>query len=325
MYEWEINTRELSNLRAILDHCLAGDDTFQLHGSYGDIYIQAACVYEKIIKENKKYNIFIDQRYGGLLKKHEKKGCRILLISGNEVNRLFNKYEILGNKINLPIRMLPTIYPMIPELIADGLLDYNEFVRKLVDLQPKQKYIGIEDEEDFEIAKTLLIEKKIKLNKTILFSLDNNTHNEIIEEDALKLTKYFNNNGWDILINDSGSIGNLSTKYNELKKKYKSIKVPPELSVSIVKNCGLYIGGSNGFTTIQGLFNKTPGVHILGDGIHFEGKYLIDKFQNKVDIQSCKLSEASKNHFNYNHLEVNYTNNKIEDVLLEIEKYLRDE
>jgi hypothetical protein len=323
MYEWEINTQELNNLSLILSYCKENKYTYQVHGSFGDVYIQIACIYEKIKKENEKYNIIIEEKYAKLVKKLEKKGCKILLINGGGINNLFNKYQILGNKTNLPIRLLPTIYPMIPDLISEGLLDYNEFLRKLIGLSPSTKYINLEEDEEFEEAKEYLRKNNISFNNTVLLSLDNNTHHELIEEDVLKIIKILERNKWEILINDSGNLTSNETKYKKIIEKFNKIKVPAHLCVSIVKLCGFYIGGSNGFTTLQGLFNTTPGIHIVGNGINYKHDLVIDKFDNNYKLNAIMLSSCAKKHFQNNHQEIVYTNNGIEDVLNKIDENLK--
>jgi hypothetical protein len=79
--------------------------------------------------------------------------------------------------------------------------------------------------------------------------------------------------------------------------KWPKIKIPPHLAVTIASLSGAYIGGTNGFSTIQALFNKNVvGMHLI-NGESKKGAYLRDKSGNQILIDQYFHKNAFADQF----------------------------
>jgi len=180
---------------------------------------------------------------------------------------VFNNINLLGRHENYPIRLLPTLYPLIAELINSGKLLYLDFMRNLIGSNCIGKIGAIESAIHEDEARKILIDNDIRLGKTVLICADNNSQATFSEEVWVEIINTVTHSGWDVCINDSG---NLTSDERILLKGYhadqniKFLKIPPYLPISLTRLMGSYIGGSNGFITICAHFaESTRGLHLI--------------------------------------------------------------
>jgi hypothetical protein len=162
--------------------------------------------------------------------------------------------------------MMATLYPFVNDLIKSGSLAYLDFLRVMA----KSESIGAMEPMETsgwhrDSAMQLLAEADVPVGKTVLLSCDNNTQIEFSETFWLEVAALVRNAGLIPCLNASGTSRSnhqpvLLREVDYLKK----IVVPPHLAVSVAAACGFYIGGTNGFTGIQCLFNEpAKGLHLI--------------------------------------------------------------
>ena len=180
MHEWQTPKLEpLALLQNILNHCLPNSTIFHVHGSFGDVYLQLAAIKECQIN-NRKVSIIIDERYSRLAQAAATPDAKIIFAPGEYVNTVLTKLGLLGRSKTLPIRLLSTLYPMIPELILDDQLQQSAFLRQMVWSEKVGPFAEIENYEVLrEEADKIILEAGGKLGRSILISADNNTQREL--------------------------------------------------------------------------------------------------------------------------------------------------
>ena len=301
MFEYSLNNQLISNI-INLSKALGSDKTAHLHGSFGDIYCQLSVINEyNFINENK-INILIDESYSELIKKTKSdKLCKVFFTNSNGINSLLSNFSVLGINSNLPIRMLPTVYPMIPELINEAKIAYIDFLRLLIGSKVEGKLRPIESDSDFEDAKKILHNNDLPIGKTVLLTCDHNTHQEFSEEFWFNLCNFISNLGLTPCLNASGTLNSGHKILNQ--SNIKRIKIPPHLAISLPAACGFFIGSTCGFQALQGFFNnKCICIHLVNAE---SGKYnyMKDKFGNIYLPKNLLLSIASPQQKLDTHLE----------------------
>ena len=88
-----------------------------------------------------------------------------------------------------------------------------------------------------------------------------------------------------------------------MDRNFKKINVPPELVVSIAEIAGLYASGTNGYATIQALFNDGFGFHFIKKNNN-GSNFIKDKFNNDIIIDQFFHKNSFKKEFLHNQVEV---------------------
>jgi hypothetical protein len=256
----------LSILTKLVRSVPEGCEIFHVHGSYGDIYIQLS-VLKEIALTGRKVAIIVDQLYTELvMRAGENLFAAVVTANGQFIDATLTSIGLLGRHDGLPTRMMATLYPFATDLIKSGSLAYLDFLRVMA----KSEAIGSMEPMETsswhrDTAMQLLAEAEVPIGKTVLMSCDNNTQLEFSEAFWLEVTALVRNAGLIPCLNASGTPRSnhqpvLLREVDYLKK----IAVPPHLAVSVAAACGFYIGGTNGFTGIQCLFNETAkGLHLI--------------------------------------------------------------
>ena len=275
MYEWAGQHDGLKIMDSFLAVTRTVDNSYHVCGSFGDIYIQIALIKEKYLSDklknvDQRICIFISPKFQQLVEfnfKDDAANVIVWLIESNLASTIFNKVNLIGKHKNFPLRLLPTVYPMIAELIMSGKLLYIDFMRQLIGSNCVGKMAGLESSAHLAEAHRILNQNQLSIGKTVLICADNNTHTEFPEEFWFEIIKIISSCGWDICLNDSGTLHSNDTKYlKQLRgiNRMKFIKIPPHLPTSMVTLMGSYIGGSNGFITVQACFSSsTVGMHLI--------------------------------------------------------------
>jgi hypothetical protein len=82
-----------------------------------------------------------------------------------------------------------------------------------------------------------------------------------------------------------------------INNNLKKIRIPPHLAVSIPEIAGAYVGGTNGFQTIQALFNSSSiGIHLINSDTLNEGK-ITDNFNNRISVSNLMHKHTFSNQF----------------------------
>jgi hypothetical protein len=324
MNEWQLNhispLKILSQLlRLKIENKL--NKIIHFHGSFGDIYCQLS-VYSET-NEQEGNLLLIDPRYNLLILNVKRELDCIAFVDSNNLNLQFSKIGLLGNDKDLPIRLLPTLYPQVPELISNLNLEYSSFLRYLLDSKHINQFKQIEKRNNIlsEIEQIFQENDLIK-GKTIIFSPDNNTQIEFSNEFWNSFVDYVRMLNWIPVLNNSGDLVNNKTKFT-FNEDVKRIKIPPHLAVSLPEYAGAYIGGTNGFQTIQALFNNvSKGIHLININM-IKDKMLHDKFGNKIKLDTYLHSKTFKNEFLNKQNEIlckdkfdDYIKDRINEILL---------
>ena len=298
MNEWQIShVSPLNLLSQLLDLKTKNNlnKIIHFHGSFGDIYCQLSVYAESI--NNLGNLLLIDIKYKELVLYVKNENDCIIFIDSAMLNNQFSKLDILGNDTTLPIRLLPTLYPMVPELMSNLELKYSAFLRLLLDSSEKNHFKQIEIRENtYEQVKNIFNDLDLPKGKTIIFSPDNNTQQIFSNEFWNDFLRFIEELKWTPVLNNSGNLSYSESKF-VFNSKIKKIKIPPHLAVSITEFAGAYIGGTNGFQTIQALFNKTSiGIHIINISSLSEGN-LLDNFGNRINLNTFIHENSFKNEF----------------------------
>jgi hypothetical protein len=305
MFEWQVNHMvDLDNFAKIMRVLPVNELTYHVHGSFGDVYIQLSALKELLEEKDEVFHILIDEKYGLLA--DQALGSKIgkFHINGNIVNNTFNKVGLIGKTGNLPLRLLPTLYPECSNLILSKRLRYSDFLRGIIDSKKTGFFSKIEDKSLLkQQAEDIIKNSGCIPGETIVISLDNNTHLEFSADFWIRIVEIINGNGISILLNDSGTLNfdgaNLLSNTN-----LPRIKIAPQMAVTIPSIAGGYIGGTNGFSTIQALFNdEVPGLHFI-NAIESHNNIIIDKFGTKYDEGVMFHSNLYTESFRNNQIEV---------------------
>jgi hypothetical protein len=293
MHEWELkNARSLQVFAAIIRAVPANFKCFHIYGSFGDVYLQCAAVAEILTQHDWAICVIIDESYAQLAKNTFGDRVRIIHANGAVINAALSQFEILSLQKEMPIRMLPTIYPMIPECILKGKLRYEDFLRVVTGSDQCGSFPEIENAEQLQSeARKILNDAGLPVGKTALICADNNTQIELPEDYWKIVVRVLKRLGWTPCLNDSGTLRlGEASKLRQLE--LPRIKVPPHLAVTLPMVAGTYLAGNNGFATIQALFNrKTKGFHII-NGFEERDGGIRDKGGNSIPTRLFFHSEA---------------------------------
>lgn len=245
-------------------HVGVKDAIFQVHGSFGDVYIQLS-VLKELIDRGASFAILIDEKYQRLAMTALGGRAQILFVNQPHLNMILNRQRVLGFSKDLPIRLLPTLYPMVAELMVSGLLKYSDFLRFLIHREVKQTgpFREIEGEGERIEARAQLESLRLRPGKTILISPFNNTQAPTPTKVLGHIIDIARAIGWDICVNTAASKIDFKSLYAS-HEDLVFFDVPAHIPVSFASLCGCYVGGTNGFSTIQALFNRDcRGIHII--------------------------------------------------------------
>jgi hypothetical protein len=267
LFEWQIRQLQLKNLFDIVNSLGPNCKIFAPHGSFGDIYFQSAIIKE-ICQNHARLAVLIDNRYREFASHifaenlNISTDFKIIALDMSQLNTILSTFNILGEQGNFPIRLLPTLYPGIPECIIHGHLQSVAFLRVIAGSSKSGLLPPIENSSYFRNrAIEYLLSHGLPVGKTVIISADNNTEAEFSENFWRNVVDLIRDNGLVPCLNSAGTVyggaARLLTNYNLPK-----LNVLPELIVSIPEAAGFYIGGTSGFTTIQACFNR------MGKGIH---------------------------------------------------------
>jgi hypothetical protein len=330
MFEYELRNDKFILLQKILNATQNYTVTFHFSGSLGDIYWQCSLVKECLSENNKyssadKIGIIIAENYKELILQtfREFNNINLIFINSAIISDLMNYFNINGLIDKFPIRLLPTAYSLIPNLLLSGKLQYADFIRELIGSDTTGHFQEIEDANSLEQARNIIIQNDIQIGRTVLICADNNTHLEISDEYWDKIFRKINELGWDICINSSGNL--INNNQIKLKQfKYKTLKVPPQLVISITRLLGSYIGGTNGFISLQATFNSyTKGIHII-NSIGNYSNIIKDKSNNNYNVKYCFQENFFKEQFKFLQREILLQNEyDLQKVYFNLEEILK--
>lgn len=273
---------------------------FHVHGSFGDIYLQLS-VLRELANSNVPFAVLIDPKYKSLVEvafEGSRSEIRIIYINSHALNNILNQKVILGFSRRLPTRLLPTVYPSIPELILNGSLFYADFLRTMVlqECPQGRPFPVLEKEEQVTQCQSILSQNMLRPGRTVLISPHNNTQMPIPSAILSEIVTLCIEYDWDVCVNSADATSIDSDKFSNLPQ-VKVLAVPPHCPVSFVTACGLYVSGNNGFSTIQALFNhRTVGLHLI-NAFAAEGGRLKDKAGNLLWLDRFPHAKTFPNQF----------------------------
>jgi hypothetical protein len=295
----------LENLSKIAKAIPDGHRCFHIHGSFGDVYCELAVLKELLGQGSGRYAIIVDEKYKRLVELATGGRSTTIFAPSQAVNSLLTDADVLGDVRGMPIRLLPTLYPMIPELIDSLRLDHLDFLRCIMGSSSSGPLIDLEvDRSDLiEEAKEAIFNVGIEPGSGVIVSADNNSQRELPEAIWHEIILQIKNAGKFPLLNDSGSLRS-DRATNLATLDLPKVKVPPHLAVTMTAAAGGYVGGTNGMQTIQALFNdRVPGIHWI-NGLGAQSECVTDKGGNPVPLKRLFHSRAYPNQFRGMQVEV---------------------
>lgn len=285
MHEWEYLKQPFEGLMTIIRTLPKEAQSFHLHGSFGDVYMQLAALQE-IATEGNQITAIIDPRYETLAKLALERRCTLFYWNGPAVNSILTNIRINVRSNGYPIRLLPTLYPYIPECILSRKLKYIDFLRILTNSSKQGSLPEIETDPNLKSdAASRLASVGLPIGKTAILSADNNSQVELPDFFWHSVITIVESLGWEVGINSSGNLESKGAKW--LARVNKSqIDIPPHLAITIPQVAGCYFSGTNGFATLQAHFNRGGrGIHFI-NGYHAHGGKIRDKGGNLIDVES---------------------------------------
>jgi hypothetical protein len=290
MNEWEIKFKPYGIFKQLYRSFGEVEKIFHVHGSFGDVYVQIAVLSELAKSKKVTFGVIVDQKYDLLVNTLRTQGVTIAFGDGAWVNDQFASIGLLGNSDPQIIRLLCTVYPMIPELIHLGHLSYIKFLRCLAGSSEVGRLPKIEAYDEDQLLQTFA-QSNVVPGKTVILSMDNNTHEEFPEEFWLTIIGFIKDLGLIPCINASGTL-QANTHRILSNSQLPTMKINPEQAVSLVEMAGFYIGGTNGFDGIQAFFNeKSKGLHLI-NFINNNTDFANDKFGNIHPLETFYIKKA---------------------------------
>jgi hypothetical protein len=298
MFEWSSNRlQHLKFINEVMQLVPPGLRCFHVHGSFGDVYFQLSALKE-VAGQGESFVIAIDSKYDTLvILAFENTPIKVVFVSSVALNYALNSVGVFGVGSGFPVRLLPTVYPMIPEAMLNGLLGYIKFLRLLVGSKSTGSMTSLEVNKHFWEQSELEIRTAgLVAGKTVIICADNNTQCELNDRSWESVISVIQRKGWHVVLNDSG---NLSTT-GALKLNYLTlprIKVKPHLVVALTSILGGYVCGTNGFATIQAFFNKNvKGTHFINGDAVVDGM-IVDKFDCKYPVEMAFHQKSNPDEF----------------------------
>lgn len=288
---------DFETLFEISRHVGRKDVIFSVHGSFGDVYTQLAVLAE-LVDRGVSFAILVDEKYKQLALIALRGGAQIVFVNQVFLNNVLTRKQVLGFSESLPVRLLPTLYPVIPELMLSGLLEYSDFLRFLVhrEMRVTGAFRTIEGDAERHEALRHLHDLNLRPGRTLLISPFNNTQAPLSVSVILQIISLAQAQGWDVCINNAASRVDLTELYYEARNVVY-FSVPPHLAVSFASSCGSYVVGNNGFATIQALFNNSVrGVHLINPCSDQED-YIKDQAGNFIEKTRFFHANTFKNEF----------------------------
>jgi len=283
MHEWELTKGAISDYSKLIKLLPENQRCFHVHGSFGDVYIQCAALKE-LIEWCGQLSIIVDPRYKRLVEHVFEGRARIIYADGPYVNNLLAQLGVFSSQNLLPTRMLPTVYPMIPECILSGALQYSDFIRVVTDTRATGPFPQIENQKILNREALNILEMAdAPVGRTILICADNNSQRELPEDFWRLVIASSIEVGLTPCLNEAGNLSSEGAKLLS-DNNIKRLKVPPHLAVTLPSLAGSYVCGTNGFATIQALFNHSVrGIHFI-NGFILKDDMIPDKYGNEIPL-----------------------------------------
>lgn len=281
---WAYQSKEASLFALVkfLSGLSGVERVFHCDGSFGDVYIQIACISESLDKLPPKSTVvLIDSRYEKLASNALTNRAKVILINTPNFRHILDSVSPLGKSSYFPTRLLPTLYPLIPDLMMAGLLNYVTFFRFMVDssrVGPMQPIESVQNA-DFEMVWRPSIIKR----KTVLLVIEQNTHPALPFEFWCHVIREIKRRNFMPLLVVTKKDGSTYKRLIQWDPSLVSLNVPPEHIVTLTRLAGYYIGGSVGFLTIQSFFNsESRGIHVINLSNQDTEGFIMDNSNNKI-------------------------------------------
>jgi hypothetical protein len=288
MYEWQLSRittfKQLASFYE--ENKIRGLLCFHVHGSFGDIYLQLSHLKYRASRAGAPFAVLIDPHYINLARRAIPSNSMVIAVQSLTLNALLTDLGLLGKGDgSFPTRLLPTLYPLIAELVTRGALHYTTFLEFLIDIQPIDKLPSLESEVEHAWARNYVEALGLPVGSSVLICADNNSQKELSAEFWNNIINVIRRLGLTPCLNDSGSTGKSQSR-TVTRQDIIRIKVDPDKAISIVSACGFYVGGTNGFIGIQSIFNSNAkGINFI-NAIGSDGKEILDRGGEKVPIRA---------------------------------------
>lgn len=278
MYEWcDYSIKPLNLLKQIMNASDGSDDIYIVTGSFGDVYVQLSLLSE-IMTASRSPVVIVDGNYQLLATNVLPNQAKLITANTAAIRQMLNRLGVLGNNKNFPIPLLPTLYPMIPECIHEGILKYCDFIRLLIKSTSSGKLLDIENYEAQNVLATAhLIKAGGKPGSSVIICPENNTNTEFEPSLWNNICEWMSEFGLTPMINASQKSTGANSS-DAISTQWPRLTVPPHMAVTLTSVAGGYVSGTNGYATIQALFNKHSfGLHLINANTLHDDK-IINKF-----------------------------------------------
>jgi hypothetical protein len=297
---------------------------FLVAGSFGDIMITLALAAE--VKLSVGVVFLLQHKYKLFLEKYIKSSIKVVFIDDETLARI--KYALLTQRHLRPALgklscTLPTLHPLISELIYTGNLNYVNFIKFLMGM-----------ENAAELPKLVKHSKRrpegsadVKSGRILISGISQTVEGLKISEWIYVACK-LRDLGITSVFNIAGSSDGQLLK--EVKEKgFDFINLAPEEVPEVGENYDLCLAGFNGLHAFLGLF--VPSARVLSviskelTFLHKDSKQimLIDKSNNALSYDKCLslLGTYPRSYIGVNYKELIYSN--LDEIVLGVESLLQ--
>lgn len=334
MWQYQVKLNQKAELYKFLAPKLAQGRVYIVEGSFGDVYIQFSVIREILEDleevESSILTLVCDEKYATLAQLccdgFEKKASAVVCTSSGMafLTYTLDSEGIRGNCPGLPIRLLPTTYPLIPDLISCGILSYINFFRVLAGSNRR--------------GPVQLIESLFKKNHSlsgatptrrpgVLISIDSYTFESPGLDLWISLYMRLENDGMSPYINATNENSALVKDFIRRLPKPRTVIIQPEECVSVVSSFqGGYIGSTSGLMAIQAYFNRwSRGIHIINKGLASnQSDVILDHSKNAYKVDSLSWVKNFPAEVVGNQVDLIYSSNiNVDDFVSKVVEHLR--
>jgi hypothetical protein len=192
--------------------------------------------------------------------------------------------------------ILPTLHPLVCEMIYAGKLNYLEFLRFLIGSEEREAIVPINLEVSLKHNSKLPALSSGDGRKTIVVSHSTMTVGGLELSDWLHAADALKKTDIRVIFNTSTSLEN---ELNQIRSGgFEYISLSPHQIIEAVEDVDLWVGSFSGLAAFLSLCTKNRGVltvfprsKIMVDG-HSGSRHIVDKAGNRCMYDSC-LSLAS--------------------------------
>ena len=258
--EWETSFDHSQGLiRRLEEAALPGSFVLLLTGSYGDIFPNLALLRSFHESTGKPVTVILSSRWSLCAARFSFGFVKYITFPPSLQSQIhgaiLNSGRPFKRSPGFLYPLLPTLHPLIADLILTGRVTDYEVKRLILGLEPKAPFFVPElSAARLTKVRSYLLERNIVLGKSVVLAFKTNSNPAPPHSIQMQILNHLQNENLDICINISDSFQELSTKESSEHRKASVVDIPCDAPVETVEMIGGYIGAAHGLTAILATF-----------------------------------------------------------------------